>query len=298
VVVYRDDRQALQHRVESISREADELRRENEAMRVAVSSQQITQLSLPNSAIYKADHRLQPLAERSRLAMHSMRTFPIWAVGILNVLTFGLFPLIHFGLMHNRLPQAAHNDPSAGKAIGFQFIPYFNLYWMFFSSLRLADRLNLQLRLRNRRERAPKGLLIAACVTCVIPYFAFVAIPTIWTIAVCLLQSTANKVAELSPADWDATEVGRPSPQGLAMAPVAQAMPPAMVAQQASAQRLVSWSQRLGWGGLGMLFIATPVAGATLGLAAAAVVGVASGASVLVGAIVGQVGRGMQGRAI
>ena len=51
-----------------------------------------------------------------------------------------------------------------GKAIGFQFIPYFGHYWIFFSSLRLADRLNFQLKLRGRRERAPKGLLIGACV--------------------------------------------------------------------------------------------------------------------------------------
>jgi hypothetical protein len=281
-----------------MSREADGLRRENEAMRLAVSSKQQLNVVLPNSSIYRADHRLQPMAERARLANHSMRTFPIWGVGVLNVLTLGLFPLIHFGLMHNRLPRAAHNDPSAGKAIGFQFIPYYGLYWMFFSSLRLSDRLNLQLRLRNRPERAPKGLLIAACITCVIPYFALVAIPTIWTVAVCLLQSTANKVAELPPTSWDATDIGQPSPQGLAMAPVARAMPPAMVEAHAKGENLVKWSQRLGWGGLATLVVGSTIAGIAIGPAAAVAVGVASGASVLVGAVVGQVGRGMQGRAI
>lgn len=296
--MYRDDREALQHRVDSMSREADQLRRENEAMRVAVSNKPAVQLVMPNSSIYRGDLRLQPLSERARLANHSMRTFPVWGVGVLNVVTFGLFPLIHFGLMHNRLPQAANNDPSAGKAIGFQFIPYFGLYWMFFSSLRLADRLNLQLKLRNRPERAPKGLLIAACVTCVIPYFALVAIPTIWTIAVCLLQSTANKVAQLGPGEWDATEIGFPSPQAAAMVPMARPMPPAMMEQEAKAQKLVKWSQRLGWGGLGMLTVGTTIAAVTVGAPAAVAVGAVSGASVLVGAIIGQVGRGMQGRAI
>ncbi len=281
-----------------MSREADLLRHENEAMRLAVSNKQQAHLVLPNASIYRADHRLQPMAERSRLAAHSMSTFPIWAVGVLNVVTFGIFPFIHFGLMHNRLPRAAHNDPSAGKAIGFQFIPYFGYYWIFFSSLRLSDRLNLQLKLRNRRERAPKGLLIGACVVTVIPYVGLLAIPTIWTVAVCLLQSTANKVAELPAGDWDATEVGRPSPQALGMVPVARVMAPELVAQEAKAQKLVKLSQRLGWGGLAMMVVGSTVAGVTIGGPAAVVVGVASGASVLVGAIIGQVGRGLQGRAI
>jgi hypothetical protein len=281
-----------------MSREADKLRQENEAMRLAVTNKEAVQLVMPNSAIYRADIRLQPFSERARLANHSMRTFPIWAVGVLNVVTFGIFPLIHFGLMHNRLPQAANNDPSSGKAIGFQFIPYFGLYWMFFSSLRLGDRLNLQLKLRDRPERAPKGLLIAACITCVIPYFAIIAIPTIWTIAVCLLQSTANKVARLAPGDWDATELLEAAPQQAAMVPVARPMPPAMIEQEVKAQKLVAWSQRLGWGGLAMLTVGTTIAGLTIGAPAAVVVGVASGVSVFVGAIIGQVGRGMQGRAI
>ncbi len=281
-----------------MTREADALREENQAMRRAVSGQQSLALTLPSSAIYKADIRLQPFSERARLSAHEMKSFPIWAIGVLNVVTFGLFPLIHFGLMHNRLPQAAQNDPSAGKAIGFQFIPYFNAYWMFFSSLRLSDRLNLQLRLRDRPERAPKGLLIAACITSVIPYFAIVAIPTIWTVAVCLLQSTANKVAALPPEEWDATEIGNPSPQGLAMAPVAQAMPPEVAAQHAKAEKLVKLSQRMGWGGLGMLVVGSSIAAIAVGPAAAGAVAIASGVSVLVGAVIGQVGRGMQGRAI
>ena len=95
------------------------------------------------------------LAERARLAAHSLRPFPVWLVGVLNLITFGLFPFIHFGLMHDKLPKAASNDPSAGKAIGFQFIPYYNLYWIFFQSLRLCDRLTLQLKLRGRQDRAP-----------------------------------------------------------------------------------------------------------------------------------------------
>ncbi len=281
-----------------MSREADVLRKENEAMRLAVSGKESLQLALPNHLIYKSDVRLQPLSERSRLAAHQIRSFPVWAIGLLNVVTFGIFPFFHFSLMHNRLPQAASNDPSAGKAIGFQFIPYFGMYWIFFNSLRLADRLNLQFRLRDRPERAPKGLLIAACIGTVIPYGGWLAIPTLWTVAVCLLQSKVNKVAQLKQSDWDATELGRPSPQGLAMVPVAQVMSPELAAQDAKAKGLVRISQRMGWGGLLMLVAGSTIAAITVGPVAAGIVAAASGVTVVAGAIVGQVGRGMQGRAI
>ncbi|HEU4727535.1 MAG TPA: hypothetical protein VFT22_06595, partial [Kofleriaceae bacterium] len=135
--MYRDDQEAQQQRLEATAREAERLRKENESMRLAVGRMQVagpgTTLALPPGAVYTlVDMRSLPLEERARLAMHALRPFPVWLVGLLNVLTFGLFPFIHFGLMHDRLPRAAHNDPSAGKAIGYQFIPYYNLYWIFF----------------------------------------------------------------------------------------------------------------------------------------------------------------------
>ena len=210
--MYRDDQEALQQRADALTREAERLRQENEAMRQAVGRAQAgvpgpsTAIALPPNAVYQlVDMRALPLEERARLAMHSVRPFPVWLVGLLNVLTLGLFPLIHFGMLHDRLPRASHNDPSAGKAIGFQFIPYFNLYWVFFSALRLCDRLNLQLKLRGRTATAPRGLAVAACVLTVIPYVnVVIGIPILWTVTACMLQSTVNQVARLSPTEWDA----------------------------------------------------------------------------------------------
>ncbi len=210
--MYRSDQDALLHRAEATSREADELRRENEAMRAALRDGSVpagpAHLMVPYYRIYDETFDLRALAmtERARLADHRVRRFPVWAVGLLNVLTLGLFPLIHFGLIHSRLPRAAHNDPSAGKAIGFQFIPYFNLYWVFFNSLRLCDRLTLQFRLRGIRKRAPRGLALAACICSVIPYVNLViALPILWTVTVCVLQSRVNRVAALPPTQWDAS---------------------------------------------------------------------------------------------
>jgi hypothetical protein len=209
-MMYRDDRDALQHRLDGTTREAERLRQENEAMRAAVSRIHVdntSTLMLPPHVVYRlTEVRTLPLEERARLAVHSIRPFPVWATAILNFITLGLFGLIHFGLMHDKLPQAASNDPSAGKAIGFQFIPYYNLYWVFFSALRLCDRLTLQFKLRGLQNTAPRGFLLATCIVSVIPYVNLViGIPIMWTIAVCLLQSTVNKVARLNPSEWDAT---------------------------------------------------------------------------------------------
>jgi hypothetical protein len=229
--MYRNDQEALHQRLEGTSREAERLRQENEAMRAAVGRTQLagtfSSLALPPNAIYKfVDVRAMPLEERARLAVHTIEPFPVWLLGILNVLTLGLMPLIHFSMLHNRLPRASQNDPSAARAFWFHFIPYFNLYWVFFSALRLCDRLTLQLRLRGLPDRAPRGLLLAACVIQVIPYVNLViGIPIMWTIAVCMLQSTVNRVARLKPTEWDASMLPAAPGRYLNPAPVPMGPP-------------------------------------------------------------------------
>ena len=307
--MYRDDQEALAQRADVATREAERLRKENEAMRLAVGRMQAGAPGrvpvLPANAAYTLlDLRVLPVEERARLAMHAVRPFPVWLVGVLNVLTFGLFPMIHFGMLHDRLPRASHNDPSAAKAIGFQFIPYFNLYWLFFSALRLCDRLTLQLKLRGERHEAPRGIVLAACILTVIPYINLaIGIPILWTIAVCMLQSTVNRVAKLSPTEWDASvSGGTQAPISVAPYPMPHlALPPPtpeQLAEQARAQRLVAWSHVLGWGGLGLLVLGAPVCAAFGGATAGLVSGGVFAIAMVAGAIVGQIGRGMQGRAI
>ncbi|HET9623884.1 MAG TPA: hypothetical protein VFP84_21075 [Kofleriaceae bacterium] len=331
----------MHHRLEGVEREAERLRRENDAMRAAVGGvhppgMMGSTFALPPGAVYRLnDVYGLPLEERARLAQHTVRPFPVWAVGVLNVITFGLFPLIHFSLHHDRLPRATQNDPSAGRAIGFSFIPYYNLYWCFFNALRLCDRLSLQLQLRGQRERAPRGLVLAACIVSVIPYLNLVLMPILWTIAGCMLQATINRVAALSPSDWDATVPGMqpgmpmaygqpaygayPPPPGMPY-PGMPMPPPAMpnlygapayapdfgaFERQARARKLVVSSHVLGWGG-----IAVALGGGALmmtmtshhhhhgsGGAGAALLGIGI-VLAIVGAVLGQIGRGLQGRAI
>jgi len=204
--MYRDDNEANRHRLDVLDRTADGLRKENAAMRTQLTHQQGTGILAPSmvsAALYHGDLRQLPEETRGRLAFHTVERFPVWATGLLHFFTFGLFSLIHFSLIHDRLPKATHDDPSAGKAIGFQFIPFFNLYWIFFNTLRLSDRLDLQLRLRGLPKHAPRGLMIACCIFTIVPYISLlIGFPVMWTIGACRLQSTVNKVAALDPHSW------------------------------------------------------------------------------------------------
>ena len=91
--------------------------------------------------------------QRELYKQHTLTSFPTWAAVVLNVvlfpLTLGLFTLIFNLLRHDRFPKVKPDDPSAGKAIGFMFIPFYNLYWQFVAWPRLAQRINFQ-RLRGQ----------------------------------------------------------------------------------------------------------------------------------------------------
>ncbi|HZS36512.1 MAG TPA: hypothetical protein VFF06_06790 [Polyangia bacterium] len=196
--MYRDDHNAMVLRLEQLSKENEAtqaLREEIMQLRRAVSMQ-------PAGNPYLAWSKIGP-GERAALGAHSLEKFPVWALGVLHVVTLGLFSLIWFGLQQGKLPRAAYNDPSAGQAIGFQFIPFFNYYWVFFSPMRLCDRVTLQYRLRGRGEQAPKGVMLASAVVTVIPYVGLLALPTLWLIASCLLQSDINRLVDLGPVPAD-----------------------------------------------------------------------------------------------
>ncbi len=65
-----------------------------------------------------------------------------------------------------------------------------------------------------------------------------------------------------------------------------------------TARKLVIWSHILGWGGLAILLVGSVIGGRIAGGTGAAV-GVGIGlVSAVTGALLGQVGRGMQGRVV
>lgn len=138
-------------------------------------------------------------------AMHQLSSFSVVGVVLLQLVTLGIFSTIWFGLMHDKMPRLRHDDPSAGKAIGFMFIPFFNLYWMFFAYCRLCDRIAEQRRFRGLPEGNLKGLAIGTCVVAVIPYVNFfIGFPIMWPLFFGLLQSRVNELvsATAAAAGW------------------------------------------------------------------------------------------------
>ncbi len=193
--MFRDDRDALIHQHESLTREAERLRAENAAMREQILAAERGSQPAALRSVYTMDPAELTPGERAALAQHRLTAFPVWAMVALTLLTFGFFPLIRFGLDHDKLPKAHPSDPSSGRAIGFTFIPYFNLYWVFFNSLRLADRLNLQFKLRGEEPGVSRGLMITCSVFSVIPYLNVLLAPILWTFGASSLQRAVNRLA-------------------------------------------------------------------------------------------------------
>jgi hypothetical protein len=140
------------------------------------------------------------------LARHQLEAFPVWATVLVHVLTFGIASFLRFNTMHGRLPKAERDDPSTARAIGFHFIPYFNYYWVFWNGLRLADRINLQARLRGLPDGVPRGVVVMAGVASIIPYIQFVTGPIVWLIVAIYMQRTVNQIVAFD-AQSDAERV-------------------------------------------------------------------------------------------
>jgi hypothetical protein len=147
--------------------------------------------------LYKEDFKLKKLsaAQKSKFKKHRLKPFPIALAVILHFVTLSLFTIIYYGMQHGRLPKNNDKDFGAGKAIGFMFIPFFNLYWIFMFWMRLGDRLNLQYKLRGKRPKVEKGLLIATCVIVII--FSSLGYLIMHPITVGLVQSSINELARM-----------------------------------------------------------------------------------------------------
>lgn len=163
---------------------------------------------------YKMPEALTP-EDKAYLKQHRLESFSAPLAVLLHFLTFGLFSLIHFGLQHDKLPQAKQDDPSSAKAIGFNFIPYFNLYWFIFQPIRLTDRLNLQDRIRDRGDGTSRSLMITLAILGMIPYINFLIGIPLYSIGVYKLQKQINRLAE----EREALPPGQPAlpPAGMRM---------------------------------------------------------------------------------
>ena len=128
-----------------------------------------------------------------------LNKFPIVASVLLHYLTFGTFSAIFYNFQHGNLPRLRHDDPGAGKAIGFLFIPFFNLYWVFFTYIRLCDRIAEQRMFLGLEHKNYKGLGIAVCAVMLIPYIGLLSWLILAPIFFGLLQGSINEIVQASP---------------------------------------------------------------------------------------------------
>jgi len=133
---------------------------------------------------------------RESLKRHGMKKFPTAVAILLHFVTLGIFTIIYYGLKHSELPKVKADDFSAGKAIGFLFIPFYNIYWEFKFWLRLCDRINFQFRLRNLGSPVPRGLLLATIIVGLIPYVNLISWAILLPISIGFIQSAINKLKD------------------------------------------------------------------------------------------------------
>ncbi|HWF20170.1 MAG TPA: hypothetical protein VG754_12945 [Verrucomicrobiae bacterium] len=129
---------------------------------------------------------------------HTLDSFPVVALILIHFFTCGLFSFIWLGLMHGRLPKVREDDPSAGKAVGFCFIPFFNLYWIFFSYRRLCLRVDEQRILYGLPPSNLTSMATAACIFQVIPYVNILGSITTLPIFAGQMQYSVNQLVKTS----------------------------------------------------------------------------------------------------
>jgi hypothetical protein len=81
-----------------------------------------------------------------------------------------------------------------GSAVGYLFIPFFNLYWIFIANVGLCEAVNRTLLSRGGQARAPKGLAIAASISHLVPYCNLLVSPILWTIYMIMMDGARREM--------------------------------------------------------------------------------------------------------
>lgn len=71
---------------------------------------------------------------------------------------------------------------SPGEAVGYLFVPFYNLYWTFVESMGLCEAYNAALAQHGKAPTAPRQLAMAASILQMVPYFNWLLGPVVWII--------------------------------------------------------------------------------------------------------------------
>jgi hypothetical protein len=101
---------------------------------------------------------------------------PIFLTMFLSWITCNLFGVVWLNLMHGQLPRKRWSDPSALVAIGLALVPIINFPWMFFTYMRLMDRIDEERTARGLDAAAPWQLVIWTCLLAPFGWFLIILI--------------------------------------------------------------------------------------------------------------------------
>ena len=129
---------------------------------------------------------------------HQLTDFPVAALVLLHIFTCGIFTFIWLNMQHGKMAKVRTDDPSAARAVGFGFIPFFNLYWMFFTYRRLCLRVDEQRESYGLPPSNLTGMATAACIMSFIPYVNFLNAFIFWPIVGGMMQASINELVRMS----------------------------------------------------------------------------------------------------
>jgi len=121
--------------------------------------------------------------------------FPIWALVLLHYLTLGVFSMVWVNLYHGSLSRERADDPTAGQAVGYLFVPIYGLYWIFFTHLRLCERLYRDQIMAGLARPNLRAFALWCCIVEVVPYVNFLGTLITYPVLAGLLQ---HRLSELS----------------------------------------------------------------------------------------------------
>jgi NADH:ubiquinone oxidoreductase subunit 6 (subunit J) len=81
-----------------------------------------------------------------------------------------------------------------GQAVGYCFIPFYNLYWFFMASIGLCEAINRTMVAQGKPPKAPKGLAIASSVAQVVPYCNYLVAPILWTVFMFMVDGARREM--------------------------------------------------------------------------------------------------------
>ena len=97
-------------------------------------------------------------------------------VGIIGLIASAVYQFMLIYKLWSLIPRE-RAETTPGKAIGFLFIPFFNLYWIFVAIHGLAKGLNNELRSVAPGKQVSEGLSLTFCILSIvniIPYVNFI----------------------------------------------------------------------------------------------------------------------------